>query len=117
MTEPNVLRHFLHSSSVPPAGANRGRVHDITLDALLDKEAEVRRLEQLPPPSRNIGSHDERLIRGDLRKQRATLGKGIELRDPDRCLRRLQLGIVPRSLAPAHQGGQFARACFAAAEY
>jgi peptide/nickel transport system substrate-binding protein len=37
MTEPNVLRVFLHSSYVPPAGANRGRVHDEALDALLDE--------------------------------------------------------------------------------
>jgi peptide/nickel transport system substrate-binding protein len=37
LTEPNVLRVFLHSSSVPPAGANRGRVHDVDLDALLDR--------------------------------------------------------------------------------
>jgi peptide/nickel transport system substrate-binding protein len=37
MTEPNVLRWFLHGASVPPAGANRGRVHDATLDALLDR--------------------------------------------------------------------------------
>ncbi len=36
MTEPNVLRWFLHGSSVPPAGANRGRVQDPLLDALLD---------------------------------------------------------------------------------
>ncbi len=37
MTEPNVLRHFLHGAAVPPAGANRGRVHDGELDALLDE--------------------------------------------------------------------------------
>jgi peptide/nickel transport system substrate-binding protein len=37
MTEPNVFRHFLHSSFVPPAGANRGRVRDPELDALLDE--------------------------------------------------------------------------------
>ncbi len=37
MTEPNVLRWFLHGASVPPAGANRGRVHDASLDALLDR--------------------------------------------------------------------------------
>ncbi len=37
MTEPNVLRHFLHGAFVPPAGANRGRVHDAALDALLDE--------------------------------------------------------------------------------
>ncbi len=36
MTEPNVLRHFLHGAFVPPAGANRGRVRDAELDALLD---------------------------------------------------------------------------------
>jgi peptide/nickel transport system substrate-binding protein len=36
MTEPNVLRVFLHGSYVPPAGANRGRVHDEALDALLE---------------------------------------------------------------------------------
>jgi peptide/nickel transport system substrate-binding protein len=37
ISEPNVLRRFLHGSSLPPAGANRGRVHDDTLDALLDE--------------------------------------------------------------------------------
>ena len=37
MTEPNVLRRFLHGAFVPPAGANRGRVRDATLDALLDE--------------------------------------------------------------------------------
>jgi peptide/nickel transport system substrate-binding protein len=37
VTEPNVLRRFLHSASIPPAGANRGRVRDATLDALLDE--------------------------------------------------------------------------------
>ncbi len=37
MTEPNVLRRFLHSASVPPAGANRGRARDPALDALLDE--------------------------------------------------------------------------------
>jgi peptide/nickel transport system substrate-binding protein len=37
MTEPNVLRHFLHRDFVPPAGANRGRVRDATLDGLLDE--------------------------------------------------------------------------------
>jgi peptide/nickel transport system substrate-binding protein len=37
MSEPNILRHFLHGAFVPPAGANRGRVHDAELDALLDE--------------------------------------------------------------------------------
>jgi peptide/nickel transport system substrate-binding protein len=37
MTEPNVLRYFLHGSFVPPSGANRGRVHDEELDSLLDE--------------------------------------------------------------------------------
>jgi peptide/nickel transport system substrate-binding protein len=36
MSEPNVLRYFLHSGWIPPAGANRGRVRDATLDGLLD---------------------------------------------------------------------------------
>jgi peptide/nickel transport system substrate-binding protein len=37
LAEPNVLRVFLHSSSAPPNGANRGRVHDDELDRLLDQ--------------------------------------------------------------------------------
>ena len=37
ITEPNVLRVFLHSSSIPPAGANRGRVRDAEVDRLLDE--------------------------------------------------------------------------------
>ncbi len=37
MTEPNVLRHFLHGNYVPPSGSNRGRVRDAVLDALLDE--------------------------------------------------------------------------------
>jgi peptide/nickel transport system substrate-binding protein len=37
MTEPNVLRNFLHSAFAPPVGANRGRVNDPALDALLDE--------------------------------------------------------------------------------
>ncbi len=37
LTEPNVLRVFLHSASIPPAGANRGRIHDAEVDALLDE--------------------------------------------------------------------------------
>jgi peptide/nickel transport system substrate-binding protein len=37
LTEPNVLRVFLHSSSIPPAGANRGRVVDAEVDRLLDE--------------------------------------------------------------------------------
>jgi peptide/nickel transport system substrate-binding protein len=37
MTEPNVLRVFLHGRYIPPAGNNRGRVRDDALDALLDE--------------------------------------------------------------------------------
>jgi peptide/nickel transport system substrate-binding protein len=37
MTEPNVLRVFLHGSNVPPAGSNRGRVRDEALDGFLDE--------------------------------------------------------------------------------
>ena len=36
LTEPNVLRVFLHSSSVAAGGRNRGRVRDAEVDALLD---------------------------------------------------------------------------------
>jgi peptide/nickel transport system substrate-binding protein len=35
-TEPNVLRVFMHSASIPPDGANRGRIRDAQIDALLD---------------------------------------------------------------------------------
>ncbi len=35
--EPNVLRVFLHSTMVPPAGANRGRIADADVDAALDE--------------------------------------------------------------------------------
>ncbi len=37
VTEPNVLRTFLHSTAVPPSGTNRARVADAELDALLDR--------------------------------------------------------------------------------
>lgn len=37
MTEPNVFRFFLHSSAIPPAGANRGRIRDADVDRLLDE--------------------------------------------------------------------------------
>ena len=36
VTQPDVLRQLFHSASVPPAGANRGRFADPTVDALLD---------------------------------------------------------------------------------
>ncbi len=41
ITEPNVLRVFLHSSNIPPLGANRGRVQDAQVDRLLDEGAET----------------------------------------------------------------------------
>jgi peptide/nickel transport system substrate-binding protein len=41
LTEPNVLRVFLHSASIPPAGSNRGRVQDAELDRLLDEGDQV----------------------------------------------------------------------------
>ncbi len=37
LTEPNALRVFMHSTSIPPAGANRARIHDATIDALFDE--------------------------------------------------------------------------------
>jgi len=42
LTEPNILRVFLHSTSIPPAGANRGRVKDAQIDRLLDEGAAER---------------------------------------------------------------------------
>ena len=36
LTEPNILRVFLHSAYIPPSGANRGRVRDAEVDRLLD---------------------------------------------------------------------------------
>lgn len=36
LAEPNTLRVFLHSASVPPNGANRGRVRDPVVDAALE---------------------------------------------------------------------------------
>lgn len=44
ITEPNVLRFFLHSSNVPPAGANRGRLRRPEIDGLLDRAAAERDL-------------------------------------------------------------------------
>ena len=37
LAEPNVLRVFLDSASIPPDGANRGRVRDPEIDRLLDE--------------------------------------------------------------------------------
>lgn len=59
LTEPNVLRVFLHSSSMPPSGANRGRVHDAEVDALLDAGAEARD----PDARRRIYATLERTVR------------------------------------------------------
>lgn len=59
LTEPNVLRVFLHSSSVPPAGANRGRVRDPDLDRLLDAGA----AERDPTARRAIYASLEKLVR------------------------------------------------------
>lgn len=41
LTEPNVFRVFLHSASVPPNGANRARVRDAEVDALLERASAV----------------------------------------------------------------------------
>jgi peptide/nickel transport system substrate-binding protein len=37
ITEPNVLRVFMHGALTPPMGANRGRIHDPAIDRLLDE--------------------------------------------------------------------------------
>ncbi|HEX4512251.1 MAG TPA: hypothetical protein VH054_01910, partial [Polyangiaceae bacterium] len=39
LTEPNVLRVFLHSKWMPPNGANRARVDDPEVDAAIDEGA------------------------------------------------------------------------------
>jgi len=39
VAEPNVLRLFLHSASIPPSATNRGRIRDQRVDALLDEAA------------------------------------------------------------------------------
>jgi peptide/nickel transport system substrate-binding protein len=36
LTDPDVLHYIFHSSSVPPAGANRGRVRDAEIDSWLE---------------------------------------------------------------------------------
>ncbi|MEO8876510.1 MAG: ABC transporter substrate-binding protein [Polyangiaceae bacterium] len=36
LAEPNTLRVFMHSTYIPPAGANRARISDPEIDALLD---------------------------------------------------------------------------------
>ncbi|MCW5837144.1 MAG: ABC transporter substrate-binding protein [Labilithrix sp.] len=59
VTEPNVLHVFLHSSSVPPAGANRGRVRDADVDRLLEAGAS----ERSPAARREIYAALERLVR------------------------------------------------------
>lgn len=53
LTEPNVLRVFLHSSQVPPNGANRGRVRDDEVDRLLDEG------DRLLDPARRIAVYAE----------------------------------------------------------
>lgn len=37
ITEPNVLRVFMHSASIPPNGSNRARIRDADVDRLLDE--------------------------------------------------------------------------------
>jgi peptide/nickel transport system substrate-binding protein len=59
ITEPNVLRYFLHSSAMPPAGANRGRVVDADVDRLLDEGA----AERDPETRRVIYARLERVVR------------------------------------------------------
>ena len=61
LAEPNALRYFLHSTYLPPEGGNRGRVHDLTLDALLDEGDR----ELLPEKRRIIYQRiEEQLARG-----------------------------------------------------
>jgi peptide/nickel transport system substrate-binding protein len=60
--EPNVLRVFLHSASIPPEGSNRGRVRDPELDRLLDEGDQV----QGPDARRSVYAKIEERIRDQL---------------------------------------------------
>jgi peptide/nickel transport system substrate-binding protein len=62
LTEPNVLRVFMHSAFVPPAGSNRGRVRDRELDAMLDQGDRV----QGEDARRAVYAEVERRIREQL---------------------------------------------------
>jgi peptide/nickel transport system substrate-binding protein len=62
LTEPNVLRVFLHSAFIPPVGSNRGRVQDAELDRLLDEGDRARGVEA----RRAIYAQVERRIREEL---------------------------------------------------
>jgi peptide/nickel transport system substrate-binding protein len=42
LTEPNAFRTFLHSSSMPPLGSNRGRANNPALDKLLDEGSQTK---------------------------------------------------------------------------
>lgn len=59
LTEPNVLRFFLHTRSIPPDGANRGRVQDEDVDRFLDEGAAVRN----PAERKRIYESLERIVR------------------------------------------------------
>jgi peptide/nickel transport system substrate-binding protein len=62
LIEPNILRVFLHSANVPPAGSNRGRVRIAALDALLDRGADT----VDPAERRAIYAEVERLVATEL---------------------------------------------------
>jgi peptide/nickel transport system substrate-binding protein len=62
MSEPNVLRHFLRSDFVPPAGANRGRVHDATLDELLDEGDRISGVEERRRIYARLEDHERSLM-------------------------------------------------------
>jgi peptide/nickel transport system substrate-binding protein len=62
LTEPNVLRVFLHGASIPPEGSNRGRVRDAELDGLLDRGDQVRGVGE----RRSIYEEVERRVREQL---------------------------------------------------
>ncbi|MCK5522673.1 MAG: ABC transporter substrate-binding protein [Thiomargarita sp.] len=43
---PDIFRYVFHSSAVPPSGANRGRLNDPKIDALIDKAEQATTLEE-----------------------------------------------------------------------
>ena len=43
---PDIFRYVFHSKSIPPAGANRGRLNDATVDRLIEEAEQQSELEQ-----------------------------------------------------------------------
>ncbi|GIX49496.1 MAG: peptide ABC transporter substrate-binding protein [Candidatus Tectimicrobiota bacterium] len=62
VTDPDILYYVFHSRSVPPAGANRGRYRNATLDALLEQGRRAAAVEV----RRRLYSQAQKLIAAEL---------------------------------------------------